>query len=349
MAQLKQGQPQRQSGQQHTPRPLPPGTSDTATNSQAADYPAPVTNPWRSSAALSLLTKTLQGFGAITTTFVLNAWKLRRRAAFQIHQQICAHPNPSYFDHVPRLPHIENIKFMEPTLTTEQLTLILQRLLRLNPARPDLALRTFGRRRRHFQLMQQPPPLDIPAPITPQPPEANFTIGINNRPQLRHSLSLIASLPYCVCCLCGQDHSTPDCPPPSPQQPAHPHVCNLYTTYEDDPADDPVPNSLALPEHTWRALHWDVWNSQDPMNPPSSLPPAAQSPTTPLSPSHSAVRQLRHPPPSRKRHRPIVNPSQPTITQFFSAVSTPPPPALLTTTSNCEIALGPGSSLDPHD
>ena len=45
-------------------------------------------NPWRSSAALSLLTKTLQGFGAITTTYVLNAWKLRRRAAFQIHQQI---------------------------------------------------------------------------------------------------------------------------------------------------------------------------------------------------------------------------------------------------------------------
>ena len=45
---------------------------------------------------------------------------------------------------------------MEPTLTADQLSLILQRLLRLNPARLDLALRTFGRRRRHFQLMQQP-------------------------------------------------------------------------------------------------------------------------------------------------------------------------------------------------
>ena len=238
---------------------------------------------------------------------------------------------------------------MEPTLTTEQLTIILQRLLRLNPARPDLALRTFGRRRRHFQLMQQPPLMDTPAPTMPQPPEANFTIGINNRPQPRPSLSLIASLPYCVCCLCGQDHSTPDCPPPSPQQPAHPHVCNLYTTYEDDPADDPVPNSLALPEHAWRALHWDVWNSQDPMSPPPSFSPAPQSPTAPISLIRPAARKPRQPPPSRKRHRSNVNPSQPTITQFFSTISTPPPTALSTTTSNCETALGPGSSLDPHD
>ena len=71
---------------------------------------------------------------------------------------------------------------MEPTLTAEQLTLILPRLLRLNPARPDLALRTFGRRQRHFQLLQQPHPLDIPAPSSPPPPETNFTISINNRP-----------------------------------------------------------------------------------------------------------------------------------------------------------------------
>ena len=168
-------------------------------------------NLWRSSAAISLLTKTLQGFGAITTTYVLNAWKLRRRAAFQIHQQICAHTNPSHFDHVPRLPHIESIKFMEPILTADQLPFILQRLLRLNPARPDPTLRTFGRRRRHFQLMQQPPTPDIPATVTLPNSENNFTIGTNNRPQLRPSLSLIASLSYCVCCLCGQDHSIPDC------------------------------------------------------------------------------------------------------------------------------------------
>ena len=82
---------------------------------------------------------------------------------------------------------------------------------------------------------------------------------------------------------------------------------------------------------------------------PPSLPPAAQSTTAPLSPSRPAARKLRQPPPSRKRHRPIVNPSQPIITQFFSAISTPPPPALFTTTSNLEIALGPGASLDLHD
>ena len=237
---------------------------------------------------------------------------------------------------------------MEPTLTADQLSLILQRLLRLNPARPDLALRTFGRRRRHFQLVQPPPTSTISTPATPQPPETNFTIGMNNRPQSRPSLSLIASLPYCICCLCGQDHSTPDCPQPSPQQPAHPHVCNLYTTYDDDPAEDPVPNSLALPEHTWRALHWDVWNSQDPLDliPP---PTAAPSPTTSLSPPSSAARKRRHPPPSRKRTRNPTDPSQPIITQFFSAVSTPPIPLLSTTTTDREIALGPGSPQDSHD
>ena len=57
-------------------------------------------NPWRTPMASSLLTKTLQNFGTITT-FVLNAWKLRRRAAFQIHQKICSWLTPSFFDHVP--------------------------------------------------------------------------------------------------------------------------------------------------------------------------------------------------------------------------------------------------------
>ena len=285
---------------------------------------------------------------ADTTTYVLNAWKLRRRAAFRIHQQICAHPNPTHFDHVPRLPHIESIKFMEPTLTADQLSFIMQRLLRLNPARPDLALRTFGRRRRHFQLLQQPPTPSNSATAMPQPPETNFTIGMSNRPQMRTSLSLIASLPYCVCCLCGQDQSTPDCPQPSPQQPNHPHVCNLYTAYDEAPAEDPVPSSLALPEHTWRALHWEVWNSQDPLDP---IPPpnAAQSPTTSIPPPSPAARQRRHPLPSRKRNRKTTDPSQPTITQFLSAVSTPPIPHLSTTTPNSEIALGPGSPQVPHD
>ena len=63
---------------------------------------------------------------------------------------------------------------MELTITADQLSFIMQRLLRLNPARPDLALRTFGRRRRHFQLLQQPPTSNISAPAKPQLPETNL-------------------------------------------------------------------------------------------------------------------------------------------------------------------------------
>ena len=39
-------------------------------------------NPWRSPIAIALLVKTLKNYGAITTNYVLNAWKIRRRAAF---------------------------------------------------------------------------------------------------------------------------------------------------------------------------------------------------------------------------------------------------------------------------
>jgi hypothetical protein len=92
---------------------------------------------------MALLIKTLKNYGAITTNYVLNAWKIRRRAAFQIHQKIITWPTPSFFDHVPRLPHIDSIKYMEPVLTEDQLQIILHKLLRLNPARPDLANRTF--------------------------------------------------------------------------------------------------------------------------------------------------------------------------------------------------------------
>ena len=49
-------------------------------------------NPWRSPLAISLLTKALKSYGTITTTFVLNAWKLRRRAAFQIHKKSAVGP-----------------------------------------------------------------------------------------------------------------------------------------------------------------------------------------------------------------------------------------------------------------
>jgi hypothetical protein len=83
---------------------------------------------------------------------------------------------------------------MEPSLTGDQLQIIFNKLLHLNPARPDLANQTFGRRRRrlHQQLQPQSEPTTAPAmPI----PETNFTIGIDHRPQPRPFLSLIVSLP----------------------------------------------------------------------------------------------------------------------------------------------------------
>jgi hypothetical protein len=59
--------------------PLWKGTSTTNLIATLADTARANTrqNPWRSSAAISLLTKAIQGFGAITTNYVLNAWKLQ--------------------------------------------------------------------------------------------------------------------------------------------------------------------------------------------------------------------------------------------------------------------------------
>ena len=145
---------------------------------------------------------------------------------------------------------------MEPTLTEDQLQIILTKLLRLNPARPDLANRTFTRRWRRLHQQLQPMPEPTPVPGEPAP-ETNFTIGIDHRPQLRPTHSLIASLPFCVCCLCGYDHATPDCPPRA-TLPISPHDCQLQTTPED-PADTPEPLPQApLSDQDWSALHWDI-------------------------------------------------------------------------------------------
>ena len=96
---------------------------------------------------------------------------------FKFNKKICSWPTQSLFDHVPRLPHIDSIKFMEPTLTDGQLQIILNKLLRLNPARPDLANRSFGRRRRRTQQQLQPPPEPTTVMAT-HTPELNFTISI---------------------------------------------------------------------------------------------------------------------------------------------------------------------------
>ena len=117
-----------------------------------------------------------------------------------------------------------------------------------------------------------------PAPATEaHAPESNFTIGLDHRPQLRPTHSLIASLPYCVCCLCGYDHATPDCPPRAALHISS-HICQLHST-PDDPTDEPDPTSQALlSEQDWSALHWDIWQEDYdpeattmPMDPPHIL------------------------------------------------------------------------------
>ena len=119
---------------------------------------------------------------------------------------------------------------------------------------------------------------------------------MNSRPQSRPSLSLIAGLPYCVWCLCGQDHSIPDCPPPSPQQPAHPHVCNLYTTYDDDSAEDPAPTpqfSRSTPREPCTGMYGTAKTHGIPslLQPLPNLQPR---PSLPLVPPHANSATLRH-------------------------------------------------------
>jgi hypothetical protein len=205
------------------------------------------------------------------------------------------------------LPHIVSIKYMEPTLSDEQLQIILNKLLHPNPVRPDLANRTFGRRRRRIQQQLQPPP-EPTIVLDTHTTELNFTISIEHRPQARPTLSLIASLPYCVCCLCGYDHSTPDCPPSS-SLPTSPHICQLQTT-EEDPTDPPTPLPQALlPETDWTALHWDIWQAQDltSLSTPMVHNTGPQDPTPPDCPARpSRSRRLR---------------SQTTIQMYFSPIT----------------------------
>ena len=129
----------------------------------------------------------------------------------------------------------------------------------------------------------------------------------------RHSENVLAITPI---------HPSPSSPNSSP-----PSLLHLYPRY---------PPLLLTAKSRW-------------VLPPPSLSPAPHSPAASIPLLRPAAHKPRQPPPSRKRHRFNVNPSQPTIIQFFSTISTPPPTALSTTTSNCETALGPGSSLDPHD
>jgi hypothetical protein len=231
--------------------------------------------PWQSLTAKAQLTTILKSIGALTTTYTLNAWKHRRRAAIQIHQQIQRHANPASFDHTPRLSHTDKIKYSDPILTELQLQDTLHRLLRLNPTRPYATSRTFGRRRAHQQQMPQP----SPPPAPPQPSHAihtnQFTIRLTQLPQHRLTQSLIHSLPYCVCCLCNQNHTDPTCPPH--QTPLLAHRCHFN---QRDP-EDIDPTFPHHPAHTdWTALHWTVWHSSI-QHPDQPTPPTATpTPTT---------------------------------------------------------------------
>ena len=169
--------------------------------------------PWQSNAAKTQLANIIKSIGSLTTTYTLNAWKHRRRAAIQIHHSIQKHTQPNLFDHAPRLPHMDKIKYSDPILTEQQLHSTMQRILRLNPARPHATRRTFGRRRQHQQPTPQPTPVTDTLLIPTEPDTNQFTIGLNHLPNQRLTQSLLQTLPYCVCCLCNQDHPTPNCPP----------------------------------------------------------------------------------------------------------------------------------------
>ena len=156
------------------------------------------TRPWQTNAAKTQLAATIKAIGTLTTTYTLSAWKHRRRAAIQIHQ---TQTHPALFDHAPRLPHMDKIKYSDPILTEDQLHSTLQRILRLNPARPHATRRTFGRRRLHQQPPVQPPAAPGIPPTHAEPATHQFTIGVTHFPNQRLTQSLIQALPYCVCCL----------------------------------------------------------------------------------------------------------------------------------------------------
>ena len=154
--------------------------------------------PWQSNAAKTQLTNIIKSIGALTTTYTLNAWKHRRRAAIQIHHHIQKQTQPALFDHAPRLPHMDKIKYSDPILTDDQLHSTIQRILRLNPARSHATRRTFGRRRLHQQPIPQPTPAPDTLPTPTDPATNQFTIGLDHLSNQRLTQSLLQTLPYCV-------------------------------------------------------------------------------------------------------------------------------------------------------
>ena len=170
---------------------------------------------------------------------------------------------------------MDKIKYSDPILTDDQLHNTIQRIQRLNPARPHATRRTFGRRRLHQQPPVQPPSSPDNNLPHAEPTTHQFTIGLNHLPNQRLTHSLIQSLPYCVCCLCDQEHTQPTCPPLRTPHPLH--RCQIVPADPDD-IDPAFPHALSTPD--WNALHWEVWNSPAQPHEPTSLPTTPQTPTT---------------------------------------------------------------------
>jgi hypothetical protein len=237
--------------------------------------------PWRTNAAKTQLTSIIKSIGSLTTAYTLQAWKHRRRAAIQIHQQIQQQPHPNLYDHAPRLPHMDKIKYSDPILTDEQLYDTLQRIQRLNPTRPHNTHRTFGRRRLHQQPLAQPPQVPDISPPQTDTGTNQFTISLNHLPNQRITQSLLQMLPYCICCLCDQDHANPTCPPARRAPP--PHHC-LSTPRHPEDIDPAFPHAPS--QQDWHALHWEVWHSPSNTRDQQILLQHHQRPTTtpPLPP-----------------------------------------------------------------
>ena len=170
---------------------------------------------------------------------------------------------------------MDKIKYSDPILTEDQLHSTLQRIQQLNPARPHATRRTFGRRRLHQQPPIQPPPAPGISPTHAEPATHQFTIGLTHLPNQRLTQSLLQSLPYCVCCLCDQDHTKPTCPPL--RVPHTPHRCHIVPTDPDD-IDPAFPHALSQPD--WKAPHWEVWNSPAQHHGPTSPPTPPETPNT---------------------------------------------------------------------
>ena len=92
--------------------------------------------------------------------------QIHRLTHNHLHPQCMETPSPRRHPNTPP----------DPIFTEDQLHSTLQRILRLNPARPHATRRTFGRRRLHQQPITQPLPAPDMLPPHAEPEKNQFTI-----------------------------------------------------------------------------------------------------------------------------------------------------------------------------